>query len=501
MSESVPRLAVKNIRVRFGNTIALDGVDFEINPGEVVALIGENGAGKSTLMKVLAGSLVPDSGTMELGGNPYLPRNPHEARAAGVAMIYQELSLAPSLSVQENVFLGMELLHNGLLDRAEMNKRAAEAVSQLGHDIPVHARVRDLSVSDQQLVELARAVAVGCDVLILDEPTSSITKKDTERLFELIERLKAQGLSIVYISHFLEEVQRIADRFVVLRDGCTVGGGTMQDVSLDRIVTMMVGRELSEMYPRSQRPVGEVLLELQSLEGLHDGKLRHATLQLKSGEVLGIFGLVGSGRTELLRGIFGLDKVKQGNVKVGAYSTHRPQVRASWKHRLGLVSEDRKSEGLALSRTIAENMILSCPEKSERGGILRPQLIEEQSRQWIDRLQVRCRNANQKILELSGGNQQKVAIARLLHHDVDVLLLDEPTRGIDVGSKKQIYEVIDQAACSGKAVLMISSYLPELLGTCDRIAVMCRGSLGEPRAVKDVTEESIMLEATTAGVG
>ncbi len=486
------RLKLDNIKVRFGGTIALDGVDFAVSPGEIVALIGENGAGKSTLMKVLSGAVIPNEGHMSLEGNMFAPRNPQEARHSGIAMIYQELSLPATLTVQENIFLGMEISKGWILDRGKMHSVAQTALKELGHDISLETLVRNLSISDQQLVEIARASAVGCKVLILDEPTSSITRQDVQKLFSLMRNLKAQGHSIIYISHFLEEVEEIADRFVVLRDGKTVGGGKIGDTTRDEIVALMVGRQLTDLYPRSKHEFGEPLLQLEALTG--ETKLQSASFELRRGEVMGIFGLVGSGRTDLIRSIFGLDSIKSGKIKIGTYSGYAtPSQR--WTQGAGMVSEDRKGEGLAISRSIAENLILSYPQSCETSGAFSPKRMLATANEWVSKLSVKCRSTDQKIGDLSGGNQQKIALARLLHHGVDLLLLDEPTRGIDVGSKKQIYEQIDNLACNGKAVLIVSSYLPELLGTCDRIAVMNRGRLSPLRNVSELTEHSVMMEA------
>jgi ribose transport system ATP-binding protein len=486
------RLRVENIKVKFGGTVALDGVDFWVKPGEIVALIGENGAGKSTLMKVLSGAILPNEGNMHLDGKAFAPKNPEEARHSGIAMIYQELSLPPALTVQDNIFLGMEISKGWFLDRGSMRAAAQNALNELGRELDLDMPVRNLSISDRQVVEIARARAVGCKVLILDEPTSSITQQDVQRLFTLMRSLKEQGHSIIYISHFLEEIEDIADRFVVLRDGKTVGSGKMGEVSREEIVALMVGRTLSDLYPRSTRDFKEPLLEVSSLAG--DNKLQSATLQVRRGEVLGIFGLVGSGRTDLIRTLFGLDRVKSGEITVGSYSGLATPAQR-WSQGIGMVSEDRKAEGLATARTVAENLVLSYPQSCERLGVFSPTKMSATTADWISKLSIKCRTPEQKIGDLSGGNQQKIALARLLHHDVDLLLLDEPTRGIDVGSKKQIYERIDSLACSGKAVVIVSSYLPELLGTCDRIAVMNRGRLSQAKNIKDLTEHSIMMEA------
>lgn len=492
ITDTQARLELKAVAVRFGSTQALDGVDLSVAPGEVHALIGQNGAGKSTLMKVLSGAVIPDSGSVTIEGKPYRPRNPRDARLSGIAMIYQELSLAPHLNAVENIFLGMEPHSGAKLNRAEMKQRAVEALNEMEHMVPLDVPVQTLSISDKQVVEIARAAAVGCNVLILDEPTSSLTQADVEKLFRLIRRLKAKNYSIIYISHFMEEIKEIADRFTVLRDGKTVGGGKVADVTAEEIVTMMVGDDIRNPYYRSVHAPGEPVLQITGLSDAR--KIENVDLTLHRGEVLGIFGLVGSGRTELFRTIFGLDTIKSGQVKIGTYSgAADPGTR--WRQGVGMVSEDRKNEGLALSLSIADNLVLSHTRPLEKMGILTTGAKQSASRPWIEKLSVRCQGPAQKISELSGGNQQKIAIARLLHHNVDVLLLDEPTRGIDIGSKKQIYELIDELALANKAVLVISSYLPELMGICDRIAVMSKGRLTAPRAVGELNEHSILMEA------
>jgi ribose transport system ATP-binding protein len=490
----MPLLHMENIRKRFGATVALDGVSLGVEAGEVLALVGENGAGKSTLMKVLAGAYQPDSGEIRLDGRPFHPRHPHDSRQAGVAMIYQELSLAPHLSVAENILLGMEPSRFGFTRRAELRRRAAEALQQVGHpDIAPETRVADLPIAARQLVEIARAVAVGCRVLIFDEPTSSLTAEDIEHLFTLVRRLKARGHAIIYISHVLEEVKAISDRFCVLRDGASVGTGETAATPTGRIITLMVGREMKDLYPRSKRVMGEPILETGELAGV--SKPLSASLTLHRGEVLGIAGLAGAGRTEFLRALFGLDPIRSGRIKVGACTGPAPAA-LCWKQGMGMVSEDRKLEGLALTLSIADNVTLSKLGGLGPCGLVLPSRQEAATLPWIEALQIKCRGPRQPVGDLSGGNQQKAAIARLLHHDVDILLLDEPTRGIDVGSKARIYQLVDDLAARGKAVLMVSSYLPELFGTCDRIAVMCRGRLRPPHRVEDVDPHTIMKEAT-----
>jgi ribose transport system ATP-binding protein len=488
---------MRGVRKAFGATQALDGVDLTVAPGEVVALVGENGAGKSTLMAVLAGAVTPDAGAMTLDGAPYAPRDPAEGRRAGIAMIYQELSLAPHLPVMDNVLLGMEPLRRGLLDREQMRARTRAALTELHHaDIAPDAVVGDLSPAAQQLVEIARALAVGCRVLVLDEPTSSLSRDDARRLFERVAELKRRGHAIVYISHFLEEVKQVADRYTVLRDGRSVGEGPVAETRTEDLVSLMVGRRVEELFPRSRREPAETLLEFSS-------DASGADLTVRRGEVVGIAGLLGAGRTRLLRSVFGLEPVLRGRIRVAAYVGPASPVER-WKQGVGYLSEDRKGEGLALGLSVADNLTLSRLDGLGPAGTVAPRRQQAAARRWIDRLGIRCRAPEQPAAELSGGNQQKIALARLLHHDVDVLVLDEPTRGIDVASKAEIYALID-ALVSGRegrkrAVLMVSSYLPELLGIADRVAVMHRGRLLPARPVAELDEHRLVLEATGAEV-
>jgi ribose transport system ATP-binding protein len=496
-----PRLLMRGVRKSFGATQALDGVELTVAPGEVHALIGENGAGKSTLMKILSGAIRPDAGSMQIDGVPYQPRHPLEARHAGVAMIYQELSLAPHMSVEDNVMLGMEPTRLGLLRRGETRAKTIDALARLGHpEISPRALVAALPVAARQIVEVARALAIGCRVLVLDEPTSALARADVAKLFLLVARLKEQGHAIVYISHFLEEVREVADNFTVLRDGRLAGGGSISGSSINDMVGMMVGRQVDELYPRSARTPGEIVLDVTGLAGL--AKPEDASLTVRRGEVMGVAGLVGAGRTEFLRVIFGLAPIRAGEVKLGIYSgPAAPPLR--WRQGAGLLSEDRKEEGLALTMSIADNLTLSKLSGLGPMNLIIPRRQDQAAARWVRELDIRCRTPRQPVNDLSGGNQQKVALARLLHHDVDVLLLDEPTRGIDVASKAQIYRLIDQLAVGDpargiapKAILMVSSYLPELLGVCDQIAVMHRGRLTRPQPASELDEHKLMLAAT-----
>lgn len=480
----------------FGATQALRGVDLEVSDGEVLALVGENGAGKTTLMKVLSGAVQPDAGRMWLAGREYGPRGPREARTLGVAMIYQDLSLVPDLSVAENLLLGMEPTRWGFIRWQEMWGKSQQALDRLGlAGLSSKTRVDELPLGIQQLVEVARAIVVGCRVLVLDEPTSRLSSEETRRLLAMVRALKGLGHAIIYISHFLEEVQDIADRYTVLRDGVSVGGGPTDTASTGEIIARMVGREVADIYPCSRRQRGEALLEIQGLTGVT--KPESVSMILHRGEILGLAGLVGSGRTEFLRALFGLDPIRAGHIRLGAYvGPASPAQR--WAQGVGMVSEDRQNEGLALSLSVADNLTLPWLRELGPAGLLFPARQAALSADWIQRFQIRCRGPQQPVGELSGGNQQKVAIARLLHSDMDVLLLDEPTRGIDVVSKVEIYRWMDEMAARGKGILMVSSYVPELLGMCDRVAVMCRGKLGPAHAVQEVSEHQVLTEAVGA---
>jgi ribose transport system ATP-binding protein len=496
------------IAKRFGAVRALVGVDLALQGGEVHALIGENGAGKSTLMKVLSGALVPDAGSMRLAGLPYAPKGPLAARSSGVCMIYQELTLATHLTVSENLFLGREPRRFGLCDRAAMSRESARVLAFLEQpELSPDKPVAQLSPAARQLVEIARALLFDARVVVMDEPTSSLSQRDAERLFAIIARLAAGGVSVIYISHFLEEVRRVAQRYTVLRDGASVASGAVPSdpgdgARFDReVLTLMAGRAVAEAYPRVPHTVAAEKLAVRALSGAR--LPRAASFSLLRGEILGIFGLVGAGRTELLRALFGLDPVLAGEVSLSA-SPAAPPMRAQaaatpfarWREGVGMVSENRKEEGLALGLSIAQNLTLSRP--SARAGFVVPSATHAVTQRLAQRLSLRYRDPEQTVRELSGGNQQKVALLRLLHHDVDVYLLDEPTRGIDVASKAEIYRLLGELAAQEKAVLMVSSHLPELLGVCDRIAVMTRGVLSEALPVAAWTSESLLAAATVS---
>lgn len=491
-------LELRGIAKSFGATAALSGVDLATDAGEVLALIGENGAGKSTLLNILSGTISPDAGEMFFAGRRYSPRGPADARALGIAHIHQELSLCAHLSVFENISLGLEPAHMGWLDRGAMDARARELLQDFGCEhIGVGAVAGSLSIPDQQVVEICRALASKARVILMDEPTSSLTRSSVDRLFRLIERLRAQGIAIIYISHFLEEVREVAARFTVLRDGKSVASGELASVTDDRLVAHMIGREtdLETMFAHTRiaRLPGDALLRVKDLSS--PPRLRSASFELHRGEVLGIGGLVGSGRTELVRALFGLAP------STGGIELHGRMVKAGFvasdqiRNGVGYLSEDRKHEGLFLQLSVADNLTMSAPGRTSRRGWIESEKRNDASARAITALSIRSAEPSAPVLRLSGGNQQKVAFARLLHQDPDILLLDEPTRGIDIRSKSDIYRQIRALADSGKAVLMVSSYLPELMGVCDRIAVMTRGTLSPTRDAAGWTAHSIMETA------
>jgi ribose transport system ATP-binding protein len=445
-------------------------------------------------MKILSGACPPDDGQIELDAQPFVPTDPLHARRCGIAMIYQELNLAPHLSVEENILLGEEPSLLGWLNRSRRRELARDALAELQHEnIPLEAPVNTRTIAERQVVEIARALIGQPRVLIMDEPTSSLTQVDTKNLFRVIHRLREKGVSVVYISHFLEECQRICDRYTVLRDGESVGTGAMAEAGLGEIIRLMVGRAITDIYPCKPHKLGDPVLELQGLAGV--SKPRAVNLTLRAGEILGIAGLVGAGRTETLRACFGLERVRDGIVRVFQKESTRVRPSQRLAEGVGLLSENRKEEGLMLNRTLADNLTLTRFSGLARFGFISTRRQNQAAREWMQRLSIRAEKPTQQILELSGGNQQKVAVGRLLHHDARILLLDEPTRGIDVGSKAQIYSLIGQLAVAGKAVIFVSSYLPELLGVCDTIGVMCRGVLSEVRPASEWTEHSIISAA------
>lgn len=487
-------LEMRGITKDFSGVRALDQVDFSVRSGEVHALVGENGAGKSTLIKILAGALPMSSGAIFLRGQPVTISNPHKAQGLGIAIIYQELVLAPALNAMENIFLGREYRQRGLfLDRRRMLAKSRELLKQLGVEIDANLPVSRLTVAQRQMVEIARALMLNADLIVMDEPSAVLTTAELERLFTIIRSLRARGKAVTYISHRLDEVFALADRVTVLRDGHRIATEQIANLNRGSLIRMMVGRDIDATSHVNSRTTRKVRLEVRNLrgEGVHDVSFR-----LHEGEILGIAGLVGAGRTELARFIFGADKAVGGEVVVDGQPVVVRSASDAVRRGIGLVPEDRKEQGLLPMMNVADNILISNYQPACQGGFVSSRKTAKVSDGFIRQLDIRTTGWRQKVQTLSGGNQQKVILARWLNTDVTILIFDEPTRGIDIAAKQQIHELMRDLARSGKSFIMISSELPEVLAMSDRILVMHEGKLtGELTAV-EATEEKILHLAT-----
>jgi ribose transport system ATP-binding protein len=485
---------MRGISKAYPGVQALAGVDFDVMPGEVHALAGENGAGKSTLMKIMAGAVMRDAGEILWNGAPLRLDGPADALAAGIRIIYQELNLVPHLSVAENIFLGREPVRGGLVDWRRMREEARRVLEPLGVPIDPRAAVASLPVGRQQLVEIAKALAAGARVIAMDEPTSALTDQEAEHLFALIGALKAQGVSLIYISHRLEELQRVADRVTVFRDGRRIETRPMKDTSIPHLIRLMVGRTLEEEFPKRELGPGDVALRVEGL--VRAGVLHDVTLDVRKGEILGVAGLMGSGRTELMRAIFGADPVDAGRILLDGRPVRIDSPAEAIRHGIALVPEDRKQQGLVLGMTVRENMTLARLRAVTRAGWVRRGAERGVAERLVKDLGVRTPSVEQVVRNLSGGNQQKVVLAKWLFTEAKVLIFDEPTRGIDVGAKAEIYELMNRLAAQGIAILMVSSELPEVLGMSDRVAVMHEGRLAGVLSRAEATPERVMHLAT-----
>lgn len=474
-SPAAPVLAAVGISKHFPGVQALDDVRLELLPGEVHALLGENGAGKSTLVRILAGIQQPDGGGMTLGGEPYRPADTAAAIRAGVQVVHQELNLLPNLTVAENLFLQNLPRRFGLVDRRELNRRAAQLLAEVGLDISPRTKVERLGIAQMQLLEIARTLWQDCRVLVMDEPTATLTPRETERLFTLLRRITARGTAVLYISHHLEEVFEICDRMTVFRNGRYVTTRDLADTDTAEVIRLMVGRDLQHEYP-PYLP-GEPGPELLRAEGLQPPDGHPVSFALRAGEVVGVAGLVGSGRTETVRALFGADRAVSGKVLVKGVPAQIRTPRDAVRHGISLLTEDRKSQGLVLDMPLAANVTLTATHKVSRGGLLRRAEEHRLAQHAVDSLAVRTPGVRHPVRTLSGGNQQKVVLGRWLLADTDVLMVDEPTRGIDVGARYEIHQQLVDLARAGKALLVVSSDLPELMGICDRILVFSRGRI------------------------
>jgi ABC-type sugar transport system ATPase subunit len=482
---------MEGITKSFPGVRALRGVSLELYPGEVLALLGENGAGKSTLIKVLGGAHLPDAGTVHIAGRPAAITDPAAAQRAGVAIIYQEFNLVPSLSARANIFLGQERSRLGFLRGKGEARRARELFQRLGVEIDPEAPCGSLSVAGQQVVEIAKALAADARILVMDEPSAALTGREVERLFAIIRDLKAQGLGVIYISHRLAEVFAIADRVTVLRDGEHVATQPVSEVTTDRLIELMVGRKLESEFPRRQVALGPERLVVRNL--CRGSAVRDVSFAVRRGEVLGLTGLVGAGRTETARLLFGADRADSGTVELDGVPLLLRNPRDAIRHGLCLLTEDRKAQGLILERSVRENFALAALPRLSRAGFVKARQERERLAHYVQALRIKIAGPEVPARNLSGGNQQKVVLARWLETHSTVLLFDEPTRGIDVGAKFEIYQLINELAAQGKAVVLISSELPEVLGMADRILVMHGGRItGEIRDMAGATQEQIL---------
>lgn len=488
-------ISVRNIVKKYPGVIALNKINLDIFKGEVHSICGENGAGKSTFIKTLTGAIRPDEGTIEIDGVQLNAFSPHEAMFRfGISAIYQEFDLVPYLSVAENIFMGNEIANRGFLDKKTMNRKAKEYLYMLGADINPRAPVASLSAAYQQIVEISKAVSHNIKVLIMDEPTSSLAVNEVENLYKLIEILKNKGITIIYISHILSELFNVSDRVSVFRDGKHIRTTETKKTNSHELISLMVGREISEKYPARSTEKSEPIMEVSQLS-THK-LLKNISFILHKGEVLGLGGLVGAGRTELVRAIFGADPVISGDIKIKGKSVNIDNPGKAISLGLGLIPEDRKQHGIISELSVKENILYSSFKQVSRCGFIIPKLLLKIADKFRKILRIITPNLEKKVKDLSGGNQQKVILSRCLATNADIILFDEPTRGIDVGAKQEIYKLINGLAAEGKGVLLISSDMPELIGMSDRIIVMHEGSITGEINKEEATQEKVLKLAS-----
>jgi inositol transport system ATP-binding protein len=493
MTEKI-RLRVSQVTKLFPGVVALDKIDFAVKEGSVHVLCGENGAGKSTLMKIINGVYQADSGQIFIDERPVKINSPSDARELGVSMIFQELSAIPELTVAENFFLGDWPTNAfGKVDWTYIRKKTLELLRSEGLTYSPDTKLRNLTVSDIQMLEITKAISRNCNIIIMDEPTSAITQKEVAALFEKIRALKARGVSIIYISHKLEEIFQIADDITVFRDGKVVGTRPAAELDIDTVISMMVGRKLENSYPKELVPKGETLLEVEAMSG---EAFRNVSFHLSRGEIVGFSGLMGAGRTEVMRALFGLDAIHSGTVKTKGVKARIRKVADSIKSGMVMLSEDRRRYGIVPVRSVRENCSIASLERIIYGGRLHAKQENGLVGKMFGQMRVKTPSFDTPIQALSGGNQQKVLLSRWMLRNPDILILDEPTRGIDVGAKYEIYRLMTDLARDGKAIVMVSSELPELLGMCDRIYVMSQGTITGELERKDFSQELIMKYAT-----
>ncbi|MEX0929213.1 MAG: sugar ABC transporter ATP-binding protein [Balneolales bacterium] len=484
-------LSMSHIRKEFPGVVALDDVSFRLQKGEVHILLGENGAGKSTLMKILSGAYGKDRGNIFLDGEETQILNPRHAQKLGIGIIYQEFNLNPHMTVAENIFLGREPVNRlGIIDEKKLNRTAREIIQDLGVNIDAGKKISEIGIARQQMVEVAKALSLNARILIMDEPSAPLTRNEITRLFEMIRRLAKRGVSIVYISHRMSEIYEIGDRVTVLRDGKNVGTRNIAEIDRRDLIRLMVNRDLDERYPSRTAEVGEEILRVEGLE--RKGVLTNINFRLHRGEILGIAGLMGSGRTELARAIYGVDPVSAGKIYVRNKLANINSPRKAIRLGMGFLTEDRKSEGLVLVLSVKENITVPSLHKYLKFGVLNFKRELETVNGYIESLSIKTPGANQMVINLSGGNQQKVVLSKWLCCQSDIFIFDEPTRGIDVGAKAEIYSLMNLLTSRGVAIIMISSELPEILGMSDRMLVMHKGSIAGELTREQANQEKIM---------
>ncbi|PQP89329.1 sugar ABC transporter ATP-binding protein [Paenibacillus sp. AR247] len=488
-------IQMQGIYKSFGTNHVLSGVDFELREGEVHALMGENGAGKSTLMNILIGLHQRDEGVIRIDGKETYFPNPKEAEKAGIAFIHQELNIWPDMTVIENLFIGKEMTTKwGLLSTKQMKTLAKAQFDKLSVDIPFQREAGECSVGQQQMIEIAKALMTDAKVIVMDEPTAALTEREIRKLFEVIAALKKEGVSIVYISHRMEEIFEICDRITVMRDGKTVDTRDIPHTNFDEVVKKMVGRELTERYPHRNPSPGDVVLEVKN--ATRKGLFENVSFQVRSGEIVGFSGLMGSGRTEIMRALFGLDHLDSGEIWIKGKKAHIRKPDDAVKRGIGFITEDRKDEGLLLDFSIRENMVLPSLSGFTSKGFINGKREKDFVDLLVKRLQIKTQSAETAAGDLSGGNQQKVVIAKWVGIGPKVLILDEPTRGVDVGAKREIYQLMNELTERGVAIIMVSSELPEVLGMSDRILVVHEGEISGELSSEEATQEKIMTLAT-----
>ena len=494
----MPLLKLESISKRFPGVHALKNVSFGLERGEIHALVGENGAGKSTMMKILTGIHQKDSGEIHYLDRLFNPRDPKHALEVGIGIVHQELNMMDHLTVAQNIFIGRESMRSGgvFLDEREQNRRAAELFEKLNMNIDPTETLGRLTVGKQQMVEIAKAVSHDLRVLILDEPTAALTDTEIDELFSIMRDLRSRGVSMIHISHRLDEIHQITDRVSVMRDGEMVDTRNTADVTKQDIINMMVGRVIYE-EPKTENRVGADAEVVLRVRGLNAGKLvQDVSFELRRGEILGFAGLMGAGRTETARAIFGADEVQSGSIEINGRPAHITSPQDAVAHGIGYLSEDRKRYGLALGLAVKDNVVLATYEEFQKGPFVNARKAEQRTREYVDRLNIKTPSVDQLVRNLSGGNQQKVVLAKWLIRNSDILIFDEPTRGIDVGAKSEIYTLMNELASQGKSIIMISSELPEILRMSDRIVVMCEGRITGEIDISEASQERIMEYAT-----